>query len=128
MARIRRAALPRLEMSPRWDELRLDGALVYGVRPRSRYWHVLEALMRKAPLPVTTEELFSICATTDTADPKGAVHNAVHRLRVSLERSCGVRLVTCPRGGWRILAYCNVIESGRPLARPASSNSELTLG
>lgn len=129
MDRIRRAALPRLEMSPQWDELRLNGRLVHSVRPRSRCWHALEALMRKAPLPVATEELFGICVTANTADPKGAVHNVVHRLRASLERGCGFpTLVTCPHGGWRLLAHCKVLESGAPLAGSASSNTELALG
>lgn len=106
-----RAAQPRLLMNSFWDELTLDGARVYGVRPRSRCWSVLEFLMRRAPRAVSTEELYSICARPDARDPKNAVHNVIRRLREALVRghSCGGLVIeTCETGGWQVVLPCEV--------------------
>lgn len=114
----RRAAPPRLLMNSLWNELTLDGARLDGVRARSRSWHVLELLMRRAPAPVSVQELFAICACPDTRDPKNAVHNVIRRLREALVRGHslgGLLIQTCERGGWRVALECEV-------TTPSSSN------
>ena len=114
MPRLHRAALPRLTMNPARDELGLDGLPHYCVRPRSRSWRVLEALMRKAPRAVTTADLFDLCGDETTTDPKAAVYNVISRLRKALDRDRreGFDLLeTCRLGGWRLVARCDVLET-----------------
>jgi hypothetical protein len=123
MTRIRRAAWPRLTMSPAWDELRLNGQLVHGVRPRSRGWWALEALMRKAPLPVTTEELFGVCAETETPDPKAAVRNVLQRLRVALQRLRHRQHLAHQMPGGR-LAHLRALRSHRHGLAPGRTDHE----
>ena len=130
MPHLRSAALPRLNMSPLWDELRLDGVRVHGIRPRSRCWRALEMLMRKAPRPVTTEELYAICANERTLDQKGAVYNVIRRLRAALEeaRPVGGPILQKSRVcGWHLLARCEVTDANSSAREPATINPEFTL-
>lgn len=89
------------------------GAELVGISPCTRCWRAIEVLARNGARPTTVEEMFDLCAGADSADPKGAVHDVIRRLRQALGRALpggAALLETCPGGGWRFKVVCAVMD------------------
>jgi DNA-binding winged helix-turn-helix (wHTH) protein len=130
MNRSTRAALPYLTMNEAWGELKLNGQLLPGIRPRSRVWRLMKIIMVRAPEAVSVDELFAVCTTADTADPKGAVHDGIRRLREALARGAhgaDALIQTCDGGGWRLLARPSVLTAAPATETTSQSGAHAPL-